>query len=139
MYEGYGIIRAWHRIFGMISMGTQSACDLQFYRDHKEIVLGMMVSYKAVTGNASTSIFKRLKTVYPGAWYLCEIMHFQNAAGNWKYRMLIEYDGPIPLEPVIYEMNAPSGRIPAMFLRHPMLGGRYTLENDMDFDIDIIN
>lgn len=136
LYNTEGIINGWNRVFGVSIPGTTGSCDLIFTKDHDKICLGMNVAYSA-DRNFKSSIFKRLANICPGAWHLCEIILYKNPSGNWFYNLVIEGENDFFI-PVSWQMNAPSGGIPVMMLRHPRLGGRYTLNDDLQIEIETI-
>ena len=137
LYNTEGIINGWNRVFGVSVLGTTGSCDLIFTKDHEELTLAMQVTYNTVSGNFQTSILKRLVGVCPGVWHQCEIIHYKNPSGNWFYNLVIEGENNFSF-PISWQMNAPSGGIPVMRLRHPRLGGRYILNDDLQIEIETI-
>ncbi len=136
LYNTEGIINGWNRVFGVSVPGTTGSCDLIFTKDHDEICLGMNVAYSS-DKNFKSSIFKRLTKIGPGSWYSCEISHYKNSIGDWKYSIVVNPENEL-IFPNWWEMDAPAGGIPVMMLRHPRLGGRYTLSDDLAIEIEII-
>ncbi|MFZ4569728.1 MAG: hypothetical protein ACOYM0_01200 [Bacteroidales bacterium] len=136
-YDHERIINGWNRVFGVSPIFSKGSCDLLFMQDRDQLTLAMQVTYKTSSSCFNTSILKRMITVCPGVWHWCEISYFKNSFGHWVYYMRFDHENIFD-PPFWWQMEAPASFIPGMFLRHPALGGRYILDDDIDMDIELI-
>ena len=139
LYSDSGIIDGWNRIFGVTIPGTFETCDLVFIKVRSVLTLGMIVNHNTFCGSLNHLNVKSLVSVQPDQWHHCVIGKSKLDEGKWGYVIQVDGIDDPHLIPFQRRMYASHKRVPLMFLRHPKLGGRYTLENDCDIEIQFIN
>jgi len=139
LYSDSGIIDGQNRIFGVTIPGTFETCDLVFIKDRSVLTLDMIVNQYTFCGRLKKTNMRRLVSVQPDLWYYCLITKTTLDEGKWGYVIQVNGIDDSHFIPYQSRMYSSCARIPLMFLRHPKLGGRYTLENDCDIEIKFVN
>lgn len=136
LYEDM-VISDWNRIIGINPVGTMGSCNLCFTVSSGKLMLSMVSKYSGRKFQFQQTRIDRLKMVDPDTWYRGEIKLYKSADGKFRYAMYVWFDD----DPYTLKwncMDAPCSLLPLFLVKHPKLGGKYTLSEDLHIDVELM-